>query len=840
MKTTARAEKIFAPSQAALRVLLLNTKDAVANPNSYMTFAAAEGLRAHLGRDHVKIVTNENVVEEACQRRPDALICLDGEEVRFDTVLEIKKMEIPVIGWLTEDPYELPVNLQNQDLYDVVFTNERSAAAKYRQGKATFLPFAASRTLCYYPVRDSCRYDVCIAGTAWPERVEWCRKLREEVPDLRWKFILHRAQKEVPKYAFQEPLVQTDYRLSIGDICRVFNQSRIVVSLKREFSGWNPQLGLSPAPRVFETALSGTAQLIQTATNDEIAEFFELGKEIETFDSVKECAEKINTILDDETRRKSIALKGQERVLRDHLYANRVGPIIEWINSQNRAAPTLMKPARRLLVCVHSSTQSGAWGGVEVLTEQLVEHLKSSWSVFLLYPQERHARRIWRLVDINTGRVEEEYVSTLHEAATFAPRESARFKRILLGKQISLVHFQHLIGFPLELPLAAAELGIPYTMTWGDYYPVCHKFTLLDMTGFYCSPDKIPIETCDVCLNATHGYMPGSQLARRAVMSRVMLRSRSIICLSHMQREIITRLFPEVADRIQVIEPLNADLQVTNIEPTEPPDTGPLNVAVTGNFARQKGADTAAYVMKYYQNSPEIHFHVLGRVDPEYDGILATVGLKSGSNVHILGGYKPSQRYSIFRGIHVALFLSIWPEGYPMTLEDLKKARVPCVATDMGEIGRQITHGINGWKVPPHDAGSVISILNSLKEDRSILRPIRANLKETVVPKASYPESMRVLFEQVLLEQHARATNRNLTLKQTKWLGEKMRSYPAEAAIWANRGPVFPLAQQTIPQSSPALYAIVTPREALRRFVLFVKQRGVIGAIKVLLEWLTK
>lgn len=82
-----------------------------------------------------------------------------------------------MVGWLTKDPYELHTNLQNQDLYDVVFTTERSAVPRCQPGKAKFLPMRASKSLCYYPVRDSCMYDVCIAGTAWPERVDWFRKL---------------------------------------------------------------------------------------------------------------------------------------------------------------------------------------------------------------------------------------------------------------------------------------------------------------------------------------------------------------------------------------------------------------------------------------------------------------------------------------------------------------------------------------------------------------------------------------------------------------------------------------------------------------------------------------
>lgn len=97
MKVESRpdARNATGSSEASLRVFLLNTKDVLRNPDSYMTLALAEGLRAHLGRDSVKIVTNGNVVEEAYENPPSALICFEGEEVQFDIILEIRKMGIP-------------------------------------------------------------------------------------------------------------------------------------------------------------------------------------------------------------------------------------------------------------------------------------------------------------------------------------------------------------------------------------------------------------------------------------------------------------------------------------------------------------------------------------------------------------------------------------------------------------------------------------------------------------------------------------------------------------------------------------------------------------------------
>ena len=826
-----------------VRILIINTKDSTRNPNSYMTLEVAEGFRKHLGRDSVWVVTSNNLVREAQRQRPDAIVCFDGEELPLDVVLQVKKMGVSIVGWLTEDPYELPTNLRNQDIYDVVFTNERNAVSEYAPGKAAYLPLAASQEFCYYPVRETCKYDVCIAGTAWPERVALCKELRRKLPDVKWKFILHGLE-EIPKYKFPEPHIQTDYRLSIQDVCRVFNQSKITISLKREYSGHERRVGLSPAPRIFETALSGTAQLVETGVGDEVGDFFELGEEVCIFRSVDECADLVRRLLAEDTERRKIATAGQQRALRDHSYSNRVGAIVDWVNS-HRSDRIVTQPTRRILVCVHSTTTSKVWGGTEILTEELVEGLKASFSVQLLVHSTEGEGSLWRIVNVNTGEIEEEQGDSVDPTSVFTSNDFARFKRILLGNHIGLVHFQHLLQFPLALPTAALELGIPYTIAWTDYYPICHKFTLVNNFGVYCHPDKIPIDTCDVCLNATHGYPPGSQTARREVVSSVMLDAAKIIAVSEYQAHLIGKLFPEISDRIDIAEPIPESAEKSNstaerVVPAKSKDAS-LRVAIPGNFTKQKGADVAVLVMRYFRDSPDVSFTILSRVDPEYEKIVEETGLKSASNVHFWGGYPRSHsRISVYEGIDLALFLSIWPEGYPMTLYELKQAGVPCIVTDVGQRTKEVQDGFNGWKVPPQDPGAVISIINRLIEDRTILESVRANLITDRKPVESYSERLRVMFDGILATASASEENPSLTLRQVEWLGGKIR-LPAVQTSWSLAPGASSIREQgALLETSPGGLGLPTPRQLIRRFRYYMKQRGLVATVRMVAEWLIK
>ncbi|MBA4416984.1 MAG: glycosyltransferase family 1 protein [Syntrophus sp. (in: bacteria)] len=73
--------------------------------------------------------------------------------------------------------------------------------------------------------------------------------------------------------------------------------------------------------RLFETTGVGTCLVTDSKKN--IRDFFEPDKEIVTYNSVEECTEKIQWLLDYPKELESIAKAGQQRTLKDHTYAKR-------------------------------------------------------------------------------------------------------------------------------------------------------------------------------------------------------------------------------------------------------------------------------------------------------------------------------------------------------------------------------------------------------------------------------------------------------------------------------------------------------------------------------------
>lgn len=79
--------------------------------------------------------------------------------------------------------------------------------------------------------------------------------------------------------------------------------------------------------RLYE--VTGVGTLLLTDYKDNLHTLFELGKEVVAYSSVEECVELITYYLTHEDERKSIAMAGQQRTLREHTYHQRMEELVE-------------------------------------------------------------------------------------------------------------------------------------------------------------------------------------------------------------------------------------------------------------------------------------------------------------------------------------------------------------------------------------------------------------------------------------------------------------------------------------------------------------------------------
>lgn len=109
------------------------------------------------------------------------------------------------------------------------------------------------------------------------------------------------------------------------DSYRILSTSKITVNSHLNVAGQ-----FADNMRLFEATGVGTLLITDWKVN--MHSIFELGKEVVTYRTSKECAELIQYYLEHDEERETIARAGQERTLREHTYYKRMQELVNIVN----------------------------------------------------------------------------------------------------------------------------------------------------------------------------------------------------------------------------------------------------------------------------------------------------------------------------------------------------------------------------------------------------------------------------------------------------------------------------------------------------------------------------
>ncbi len=101
------------------------------------------------------------------------------------------------------------------------------------------------------------------------------------------------------------------------DAYRILARSRVALNRHGDVAE-----GFANNMRLYEATGVGTCLL--TDSRKDLDRFFDVGKEVVTYDSADDCVEKIKYLLDHEDERAAIAAAGQARTLKEHTYRQRM------------------------------------------------------------------------------------------------------------------------------------------------------------------------------------------------------------------------------------------------------------------------------------------------------------------------------------------------------------------------------------------------------------------------------------------------------------------------------------------------------------------------------------
>jgi glycosyltransferase involved in cell wall biosynthesis len=760
------------------RVLLFDTK--YRNPNHYICLALYSALQRHPAVAFVAKADPLDAVAMAAKNGCNLFIAFDGEELDEVLCQRLATECGRSLLWVTEDPYELEVNLRHAKLFDLVFTNDSSSVAAYG-ANGRHLPLAGAPEFHSFEVQPAARplrYDLFFAGTAWPNRSAFVRSILSETPG-EWKFKLALPTNQfLPPHGVDLPESMLSWRTPPTEFARLVNRSAITLLLPRVFtaSAGGREDAETPPPRLFEAALAGGVQMVHESLH-EVARSFEPEKEIVLFSSIADFRTKAQRLIEDRAYRDSIAQAARERALAEHTYDRRVDTILTQARGIRRATPGVdaSKP-RTLMFVVHNVMKRGNFGGVEVYLERIRTKFGPDWKILFYLPgggtRSREACVLsGDYTEIGHYRVNEGYGADMLSS----PSQEQAFRRALLEHGVDLVHFHHFIGHVPSLVYVASELGVPSAYTAHDFFPVCHEFNLLSFKDEFCGAPDVSMSQCDVCMWQKHRIAPGSQARRRAFWDDVMRHCDLLVFNTESTRHIYAQMLPAVRQHERtMILPVPVPDGAARVKPRTP---GKLKIAILGNVTRQKGGELIGRVLPILATAP-VEFHVFGRIDLSHSRL---GGAQKLSNVIVHGPYAADSLPDALKACDASLHLSIWPETYCLTLSEAWQEGLVPIVSDIGALGERVRHGVNGLKIAPESEGQLVDVVRRLIDEPELLDSLRANISAELYSTLSpHVDALRKTYASMLRTpqpaiaagtevRHLSLADMGIVLPSTKW-----------------------------------------------------------------------
>ena len=733
-----------------MRLLIYDTEMQTANAYLLRSIATAAGKL--LGATNVYLCSHHDVVEYAASGDWDGLLAIGGAGADLHIIKVLNELPILRILWTTEDPYERRLIENVESAFHFVFTNEHNCDGCNSQ--TSFLPLAAEPDLHYrtlFESDDSYEFDLTFVGTAWPNRVASLDRILSFLEEDLNVFLCLPWNRHIPQPRLQTLGIIPQLRMDISDLCDIWNRSRVVLTIGREFSLARADEfqipGVSPPPRIYETAMAGGFQIVLGGTHFQLP-----GRYADLIPSASDeiaVAELIKQYLANPEERIAAAIAAQKYTLEFHTYAKRLEAVIERFNDlhlerekslgsqvsisiSHPQIPTSSDPVSVLHVA-HNLIGLNRGGGTELYVDSLASWQGSTYpgrTVLALAPKDND-----HLAVLSYKNGQPQLISTL-KLGPITPFSSTNqkyekaFCDIISNYQIGLVHFHHLKGLPLSLPIFARALGCRVVLTLHDFYMLCHRYTLLRPNDTFCEVHKYPDyrHLCNICLQAS-GIKADSRNRRLEITRRSMSSVDVVLGSTRSSIDIASKVFPDQADRFDILEMITPQIELLqygrSFLPLVASSSGPLNIAVIGNTVRHKGITTLIELLGVSKELP-LQFHIFGATD-ELDEFLENAELSSTEPPikTYTYGYKRTTLINALRNMDVSLFLSTWPETYHISLGEAMYLGVVPIATDLGAHSDRIRHEENGLLVPPNDSKAVLNTLLKLHADRSLLNSLR-------------------------------------------------------------------------------------------------------------------
>ncbi|GAE30932.1 CgeB family protein [Alkalihalobacillus hemicellulosilyticus] len=243
----------------------------------------------------------------------------------------VKHMNVPIGLWVVNDPYRISDYYDKAKQYDFIITEESSCVPFYKKQlniHAFHFPLGVNEQN-YYPIPNVNKcYDFSFIGNATPSRLSFFDSLLKRQHSHTF-ILIGKGWNQLRQYKRFQHQIKSMF-MKPKDVCKIYNQSKIVLNLHRSDNDLNKnpyQLkALTPNNRTFDICASKSFQLV--SYREGLTDYFDLNKEIVSFHDARDLTDKINYFIQNKKKRELIAKNGFIRTLQCHTYKQRVETLL--------------------------------------------------------------------------------------------------------------------------------------------------------------------------------------------------------------------------------------------------------------------------------------------------------------------------------------------------------------------------------------------------------------------------------------------------------------------------------------------------------------------------------
>jgi len=252
---------------------------------------------------------------------------------------EIRSMGIKTVNWYCNGSYQLHLVRQISPHYDWCLVPEKFRLEDYaRMNARPIYCQEAANPNVYKPYDVPVEFDVTFSGQKYGDRPTYIHRLIETGVDVRvwgpnwrqpprrslqWPRVLRRAKRTLLGQPWIEiPVDRCGPPLSDDEYIKMYSRSKISLGFSKVAGGYAEGEPIKQVRlRDFEAPMSGAFYLAEYF--DELADFFEPGKEIVCFTDPEDLVEKVRYYLAHDEARERIRRAGMLRARSEHTWHKR-------------------------------------------------------------------------------------------------------------------------------------------------------------------------------------------------------------------------------------------------------------------------------------------------------------------------------------------------------------------------------------------------------------------------------------------------------------------------------------------------------------------------------------